>query len=130
MNAHEHRYLEEALSERCGRVANVNRVDRTSIRIVLEPVDDRGRVDVIASFDDDGWSVNDGGLNAVLLDSEFDFIVMKLEEIGSPIRRDGNTISAVVSEVSFIESVAQFVSNLEFIPVLAGLWSNHRPTAA
>lgn len=130
MNAQEHRYLEAALSERCGRVVNVSQVDRTSVRIVLEPVEDRGRVDLVAAFDGDGWSVNDRGLNAILLREEFDFILTKLEEIGSPVTRDGDTIVAVVTDASFVESVAQFVCNLEFIPVLAGLWSNHHRTAA
>jgi hypothetical protein len=129
MNNQEHRHLEIALAERCGRAVSVSQVERSTLRLVLEPIGDRGRVDLIASLDAHGWTVNDRGVNARLLDHEFEFILRKLEEIGTPVARKGDTIVAVANDVSFVESIAQFVSNLEFIPVLAGLWSNDRLTA-
>jgi hypothetical protein len=129
MNVEEHRHLEVALTERCGRAVNVSEGEQGVLHIVLEPVGDRGRTDIAASFANGAWSLNDRGVNARHLSAEFDFILAKLDEIGSPLMREGDTIVDVANDVSFVESVAHFVDSLEFIPVLAGLWSNSRLSA-
>lgn len=123
MKSRELVYIQAALADRCGRTASVSQATRTSLRIVLEPVGDRGRLDLLATLDGDRWKVNDRGMTARAFPDDFAFIVAKLAEIDTPVWIDGQTIGADADDVSLVESVAQFVSNIEFIPVLAGLWS-------
>lgn len=131
MNSQEHRHLEIALAERCARTVKVTQFDRAVLRIVLQPVGDRGRIDLIASFDGRGWTTSDRGMHARLLGDDLEFILAKLGEIATPVERDGDNIIAAADDVSFVESIAQFVNMLEFIPVLAGLWSSdHMPAVA
>ncbi|WP_420452108.1 hypothetical protein [Ilumatobacter sp.] len=124
MNGDRLAHVRDALAEVCGRDVVVTRPDPQFLRIVLEPVDDRGRVDVVASLTDRGWVVSDRGSTVRGLGEDADFVRAKLVDAGMSIRFDGDVVIAETDRVSFVDAVSQFVRDLEFIPVLAGLWSS------
>ena len=123
-------HVREALRDVCGRDVSVTQPDRQMLRIVLEPVDDRGRLDVVASLTDRGWVVSDRGSTVRSLGDGAAFVASKLAEIGMAVRFDGDVVVAETDGVSFVDAVSQFVRDLEFIPVLAGLWSSATTSVA
>ncbi len=125
MNESERRRLADALRDRCGRNVHLGVLGRSALRLVLEPTGDRGRLDLVARYErNQRWTISDRGVHARRHRKDFDFVMAKLEEIGTPVWKQGEAIVTDATDASLVESIAQFVSNIEFIPVLVGLWSN------
>ena len=130
MKSRELLYLESELTSLCGRKVSLTQSQPETLRLVLEPVGDRGRLELFAFVANNKWTVSDRGVNAETYGAQLAFIVDKLNEFGTPVLHDGDALVADTRDLSFVESVAQFVSNMEFIPVLAGLWAEEPATAA
>ena len=130
MKSRELLYLESELTSLCGRTVALTQSHPETLRLVLEPVDDRGRMELFAYVANNKWTVSDRGVHAEQYGEHLSFVIDKLNEFGTPVLRDGDALIADTRDLSFVESVAQFVSNMEFIPVLAGLWADQPAAAA
>ena len=120
---HELLNLEADLALRCGRTVALHHTDIATFRIVLDPVDDRGRIDLLATRSGDRWTISDRGVNVDLHGHEIGLVLTMLRDIDAPLGRDGDALIARVDDDAFVDAVAAFVEHMEFIPVLVGLWS-------
>lgn len=123
MDIHEERLLGSTLGAHCGRTVRVRKLSRDEFRVVLEPTGDRGRLELRATGAAQRWTVTDRGAIGALYGIDLDLVIEKLNGFGSPITRRGDELVAETSGHSFADSMAEFVDSIEFVPVLAGLFS-------
>lgn len=126
MDNHTTHDLESTLTEQCGRPVRVAGCANTSLRIVFDPIDDRGRVDLLATGCGLRWTLTDRGAVGALYDLDLDFVTEKLAEFDTALTRCGEELVADTEDRSLVEAVVAFVDSLEFVPVLAGLFANER----
>ncbi len=118
------RHLESTLTAHSGRSVRVCiRNDRT-VRIVLDPTGDRGRVELLATGDENHWTVSDRGAIRAIHGLDLDFVISKLAAFDTVLERRGDELVAHTDGQSLAEAVAAFVDTVEFVPVLAGLYAN------
>ncbi|MEP1124590.1 MAG: hypothetical protein ABJH68_11945 [Ilumatobacter sp.] len=118
------RHLESALRAHSGRSVRVGVLDDSTLRVVLDPTGDRGRVDVLATGADSRWTVSDRGATGALHGLDLDFVISKLAAFDTQLTRRGDELVADTDDRSLAEAVAAFVDTLEFVPVLVGLYAN------
>lgn len=121
--------LEATLTAQCGRRAGVWPRPDSSIRIVLEPSGDRGRLELIAVGSGRDWTLTDRGLIGLVFGLDLDFVVEKLADFNTSVIRRGNELIAHTDDRSLTEAVSAFVDNVEIVPVLAGLFANDQLAA-
>jgi|GEM_PF-4351070 len=124
MKSREMLYLESELTQLCDRQVGVSQPSGSTIRFVLEPVGDRGRLELTARLEGTAWVVSDRGFTAAVHGAELSFIDEKFAEFGCRIRRRDDELIADLRDESFADSIAQFVASLDFVPVLAGFWAS------
>lgn len=123
MDIHRERLLGRTLGARCGRTVRVKKLEPDAFRIVLEPTGDRGRVELVAVGSAQRWTVSDRGAVGALYGIDLDLVIEKLTGFGTLLTRRGDELVAETYDRSLAESVAEFVDSIEFVPVLAGLYS-------
>lgn len=128
MNSEKERQLESTLTARCGRPVKVMQRPNDDICVVFEPCDDRGRVELTVVGAGIGWVVSDRGAIGVLYGLDLDFVIAKLTAFDAALERRGDEIISHSHGRSFVECVAEFADNIEFAPVLAGLFANQAVT--
>lgn len=115
--------LEADLARRCGRIVALHPTDTATVRIVLDPIHDKGRIDLLATRTGDMWTISDRGVHVDVYGHEINHVLTMLRDIDVPLGRDGDAIVVSVDDAAFVDTVAAFVEHMEFIPVLIGLWS-------
>ncbi len=119
------RHLESDLSAHSGRTVRVCARNVGTLRIVLDPTGDRGRVELLVTGGESRWTVSDRGTTVAIHGLDLDFVIAKLAAFDTMLTRRGDELVADTGGRSLAEAVAAFVDTLEFVPVLAGLYANN-----
>jgi len=124
MDSRKEQELESKIGARCGRPVKVMQRENNQISVVFEPCSDRGRVELTVVGAGIGWTVSDRGATGALYGLDIDVVIAKLEVFDAGLVRRGDEIISQSGGRSFVESVAEFVDSIEFVPVLVGLFAN------